>query len=188
MRLGVRRLAWEDLPVRVAWFNTPSVYTHVPLDLPIGLARTEQWFRDTLMNVSRVDFTFTDAQRPQEEQQAFAGLTNIEPVHRRAEMYMVVRPGETGRGIGTAVLRWLCNYGFANLSLERIMVTTLADNQVARHLYARVGFVNEGVLRRHFHYQGRLVDRHVQGLLRSEWEQQAWHTPQPVSFSLDTGS
>lgn len=171
----VRRLEQGDLPTRVAWLNSPEVYTQMIVDLPLSMAGTQQWFASNVLNDARRDFTFlSTSQDEQGRIVAMGGLTDIDYRHGRAELYIVADPSRMGRGFGTSAVRWLCNFGFLQLNLERIYLYTMATNAGARRLYERLGFVEEGVLRRHARHLGRLVDRHVHGLLRDEWERQPW--------------
>jgi len=187
MELIVRRLEWEDLPERVAWFNTPSVYTNMLVEVPMSLARTQRWFEDRVADECHQDFSFL--MRSQGEWPslcAMGGLTDISPRHRSGELYVVVRPGETRRGIGSAVVKWLCNYGFLRLGLWRIQLHTFEHNEAARRLYEMLGFVHEGVLRESALHHGDFANRHVQALLRPEWEKQPWRLEGPLPLSTNT--
>lgn len=170
--LDVRRLTADDLPARVRWFNTDAVHTQMPVDTPYSLSETEQWFARTLGDSRRRDFVFVarlgDASAAAPV--AMGGLVDIDHRHRRAELYIVVDPGLHRMGVGTGSVKWLCRYGFMHLGLERIYLYTLAANEGARRLYERLGFVREGILRRHQFHNGALTDRHIHGLLRSDWE------------------
>lgn len=176
MKLRVRRIEADDLTLRVKWFNTPMIHEQMPLNVPMSLAETQQWFARTLLNERRQDVVFLD-ENPEGKSRivAMGGLVDIDRTHRRAELYLVVDPDLTGRGIGRVALEWLCNQGFSRLGLERIYLFTLASNSRARKFYERAGFVPEGILRKHLLHRGELVDRHVHGMLRSEWQELPWH-------------
>ena len=175
--ISVRRLEQGDLATRVAWLNSPAIYTQMVVDLPISLAATQQWFARTLLDDRRRDFAFL---APAGDLVAMGGLTDIEPAHGRAELYILVDPERQGQGFGTPAVRWLCTFGFIQLNLSRIYLFTMAANEGARRFYERLGFVHEGVLRRHTRQNGVLVDRHVQGLLREEWEAASWRATPPL--------
>ncbi len=186
--LMVRRLELEDLPTRVRWLNTPSVLAHMSIETPVSLSSTRQWFTQNTLSVHRRDFSFlSHSTESDDELVAMGGLTDIEQRHRRAELYVVVSPGMTGRGIGTRAVQWLCNYGFIELGLNRIYLHTFAANERAQRLYNRVGFSLEGILRSHAFHHGASVDRHVYGLLRDEWENMRWraNAPMIMQISLD---
>jgi RimJ/RimL family protein N-acetyltransferase len=179
--IAARRLEFRDLPQRVAWFNDPSVSSQMMLRTPLSLADTEQWFHRSVLNTRRVDLVFTrrrsgefaSGEAVADEVVAMGGLTDIDPEHRHAELYIVTRPGFTGRGIGEQAVRWMCRHAFVDLGVNRIYLYTMGHNEGARRLYERLGFVHEGVLRRHVSHGGRFVDRHIQAILREEYERLA---------------
>lgn len=174
-KIIVRRLEREDLETRVAWFNDPYVYGQMTIDIPVSLAGTEEWFSQNRLNRSRADFCFfTQNEEGAMSRIAMCGLVDIDLHHRRAELYVVVNPQMTGRGIGKTAVQWLCNYGFSELNLLKIYLFTVHQNQRAQHLYERTGFVLEGILRQHVCHRGRFTDRCVYGILRDEWSEQQW--------------
>ncbi len=186
MQLLVRRMEWEDLERRVAWFNEPSVFEHMVIDIPLSLARTKEWFHKRVADPHNLDFVFDLANGGSDTRRcAMGGLTDISERHSRAELYVVVKPGMYGQGIGTAAVMWLCNYGFLEVGLRRIYVQTVDNNDGARRLYKRLGFIHEGVLREHIRHHGRFVDRHVQALLQTDWATQPWREEKQVQLRVD---
>lgn len=174
LSLFVRRLEARDIPARVQWLNTPSTCAQMTVDAPLSVADTEQWFKQGLLNDRRRDFVFTRSIDPGDDPIAMGGLIDIDQRHRHSELYVFVAPALTAQGIGRRVVQWLCGYGFRQLSLWRVYLHTLASNDRARRLYERLGFAPEGVLRQHVSHDGRMVDRHVHGLLRTEWRDDGW--------------
>lgn len=70
---------------------------------------------------------------------------------------LAVRPEATGRGAGQALIE----AAFAEAvrrGARKVSLRVLGPNAVARRLYARCGFVEEGVLRAEFLLDGQLVD------------------------------
>jgi RimJ/RimL family protein N-acetyltransferase len=74
-----------------------------------------------------------------------------------------------GRGIGTEATKLALAYAFETLNLERIELRVIDTNTQARDLYRRLGFVEEGRLRRAAFDEGAAVDVIVMGLLRGEY-------------------
>jgi ribosomal protein S18 acetylase RimI-like enzyme len=70
---------------------------------------------------------------------------------------VAVHPDATGRGVGRSVVE----AAFAEATrrgARKVSLRVLGSNAVARRLYARCGFVEEGVLREEFLLDGRYVD------------------------------
>ena len=90
-----------------------------------------------------------------------AGLHPAGPALRRRHVMSLgisVAPEAHGQGVGTALLRALCDYADRWAQVLRIELTVFADNARAIALYQRCGFQVEG---RHVGYalrDGRYVD------------------------------
>lgn len=56
------------------------------------------------------------------------------------------------------------------IDLHRVNLHVFSTNAAAIHLYEKVGFVHEGVLRQAAHIDGRYVDVVVMGILREEYD------------------
>lgn len=170
-----RRLERSDLPVRVEWFNTPSVFGQMTVDVPLSLADTEQWFARNALSDRRRDMVFEAIDLGVADGLvAMGGLVDIDLNHHRAELYVVTNPARTRHGFGRLAVHWLCNFGFLRLNLARIYLYHLAGNVAARQLYESCGFTLEGTMRQHIRHNDAFLDRHVLGLLRSEWERLPW--------------
>lgn len=177
--IRARRLESDDLSVRVRWFNSPTVYAQMVIDTPLSLSGTKQWYSSAVLDDRRRDFSFEESTSPGRIV-AMGGLTDVSRQHGHAELYIVVDPERHGCGYGSAAVRWLCNYGFIHLNLHRIYLYTMVSNDGARRIYERLGFVQEGRLRRHTLHHGEYVDRYVYGLLRAEWQGQSWAASPPL--------
>lgn len=76
-----------------------------------------------------------------------------------------------GTGQGAAFMEDLIWFGFDILQAQRLWLDVASDNTRAIHLYEHVGFIKEGILRRHWmRPTGTLSDVAVLGLLREEWQ------------------
>ena len=76
-----------------------------------------------------------------------------------------------GRGDGRPLLRRVAAEVFRRRASHRLWLTVMPYNERARHVYAREGFVQEGVLREALQLPtGERVDQIVMSLLRPEWE------------------
>ena len=73
------------------------------------------------------------------------------------------------RGLGTEVLRWMCEYVFATLGYRRIELSADATNARALRCYAKVGFVEEGRRRKRYWCEGEWRDVLEMAMLEEEW-------------------
>ena len=73
-----------------------------------------------------------------------------------------------GKGYATDAMRAVCRFGFDKMRLHKISLRVVADNDAARHVYEKVGFVEEGRLREVFRRDGKWHDKLTMGLLAHE--------------------
>lgn len=80
-----------------------------------------------------------------------------------------------GRGLGQAALRGVVAFVFEDVGAHRLWLDVDSRNDRARHVYARVGFVDEGVLRESIYRDGDWRSMVVMSMLETEYrEAQRW--------------
>lgn len=164
--MKIRRLQKDDLQTRVDWMNNPKVYGSMHFDIPVVMENTVRWFENNQGNDRRADVAFTNEEG---ELVAFGGITGINPELKMGELYAFVCPSAQAKGLGTEATRLLCEYGFAELGLNKIYLETNDDNFAAQRVYEKVGFVLEGKKRQEYvRKDGTLGDRYYYGLLKGE--------------------
>jgi len=84
--------------------------------------------------------------------------------HRAEIGYWLGKP-YWGRGIMTAVVKRLCQHAFDEFGLLKITALIYTGNQASAKAAEKCGFVLEGLLRKHFLKDGKLIDVWVFGLL-----------------------
>ena len=77
---------------------------------------------------------------------------------REVELGYIVAPAARGRGAGTAALRALTDWAFAELGALRIQLIIDAENAPSRRVAERCGYVHEGTLRSSHLKQGIRID------------------------------
>jgi RimJ/RimL family protein N-acetyltransferase len=75
-----------------------------------------------------------------------------------------------GKGYGTEAIELVLDHAFATTPLHRISLAVFAFNERARHVYKKVGFVEEGVLRDALLWEGEWHDSVTMSVLRPEWQ------------------
>ncbi|MET9245161.1 GNAT family protein [Nonomuraea sp. NPDC003709] len=74
-----------------------------------------------------------------------------------------------GKGYGTEAIELVLDHAFATTPLHRIRLGVYAFNERARHVYKKVGFVEEGVERDALLWDGEWHDAVLMSVLRREW-------------------
>jgi [ribosomal protein S5]-alanine N-acetyltransferase len=94
------------------------------------------------------------------------GLNDFEigKSHRAEVGYWLAKPF-WGRGIMTAVIQRLCQHAFEEFGLVKIIAHVAMHNPASARVLEKCGFVQEGLLRKHFLKDGQFIDVKLFGLL-----------------------
>lgn len=169
-KIVLRPLEKKDLADKVRWFNDPEINKTLFLDEPLELEKTLKWFAKAKKDDSRMDFVIESKDG---ESIGMAGLVKISRLHRTAESYCVI--GEKkfwGKGVGTEAHKIMFQLGFDKLGLEKIWADINPENTAIIKVCERLGFRQEGLLRKDRVVGRKRVDVLRIGLLREEFNRQ----------------
>jgi RimJ/RimL family protein N-acetyltransferase len=80
--------------------------------------------------------------------------------------------GQSANGIGSAFVTLLIDWVFEQPDVFRRWLDVLPDNSSARHVYAKVGFAEEGIMRSALRREsGERADLILMAITRTDWEQ-----------------
>ena len=96
-------------------------------------------------------------------------LFKLDRDHRRAEIGYVLGPAYWGKGLASEALRLVLHHAFDALQLERIEADTDPRNASSRRMLERLGFVQEGTLRKRWFVNDEWCDTAIYGLLREDF-------------------
>ena len=130
---------------------------------------TRRWYATRNAQNDRLDLAVVD--KATGETVGEVVLNEWDAANNSCSFRTLIGPRERGRGLGTEAIRLVIGYGFEQLGMHRISLEVYAFNPRARHVYEKVGFVEEGVLREALRYEDEWVDASVMSILASEWEQ-----------------
>lgn len=154
--------AWAD------WLNNPDVTRYMLQGAFPTTAEANRAFYDSI-TTSTTDLVLAIIWRDTREHVGNIGLHRIDPIHRTAELGILIGERRArGRGIGTEAVRLICRHGFNRLNLARIWLGVMADHHGAINCYKRAGFRLEGILRQDIARDGKRVDKLIMGLLPPE--------------------
>ena len=103
---------------------------------------------------------------------AFLGsmmLHSFDGAHRRCEVGFWLVPAARRRGLGSRAVGLAVSWALDALDLLRVEMTTTPDNAPVFALARRLGFAQEGVLRKRNVERGVRVDVVWFGVLREDW-------------------
>lgn len=160
----LRAVEEEDLPRINELFWEPDVTEHLLVVWPEAVSGTRRWWekrRATKEPYFAIE-TLTG------ELVGACDLARVEGRARTAILGIWIGQPFWDKGYGTDAVRTLCRFGFREMNLQRIELSVLETNPRGKRAYERVGFKEEGRLRRALYVGGRHVDMLVMGLLAED--------------------
>lgn len=170
MHYKLRELEKKDLPVINEWRNNPELIAQLGAPYRfINLSVDEAWFDGYMKNRSTT-VRCAIVEEHNDEILGLVSLVSIDHLNQSAEFHIMIGNKENqGKGLGTFAVMQMLKHAFDNLNLQRVELTVLEDNERARHLYEKVGFVQEGVKRSARYKKGKFVNMMIYSVLKAEF-------------------
>ena len=153
------------------WFNDQEVTRFLIADrYPVSLAEEERFVRE------RPPMSFSDGAifAVETKDGRHIGWTSFYDVHtedRKACLAVTIGEKECwSQGYGGDAVVTLLRFGFHEMGLNRVWLTTVEYNERAIACYKRCGFVEEVRLRQDAYRHGRYWDFVQMGILRHEFD------------------
>ena len=151
------------------WRNSPEVNAWTRQNGLLSLGDMERWMDRIETDKTIKMFGLMNGT----EAVGTCGLTSIDLTHGTAEFSLLIGPEFHRKGYGRAGLIELLKYGFKNYPLNLIFGETFEGNP-ARHLFRKLGFVEEGFLRQRYFKNGKHINSIMLSMLREEALCQQW--------------
>ena len=98
------------------------------------------------------------------------GLNQIDKANLRANLGYWVRSSVTQRGVATAAVRLLRNWGFQNTDLARMEIVIAVGNLASHRVAEKAGATREGIARSRLLIHGTFHDATIFSFTRGEYE------------------
>jgi RimJ/RimL family protein N-acetyltransferase len=141
-------------------------FTRVPDPTPADFP--DEWLR--VYEAGREDGT-REAFAAYDGDGRFVGLAlafGIDREEGEAELGYIVMPEARGHGTGTAILRALTDWAFAQAGMVRLRLVIDTLNPASLRVAERAGYVREGVMRSVYFKNGRRIDAVLLSRLQSD--------------------
>lgn len=169
-KIYLRALEPEDHLISTVWRNDIEVTKSLGGNYYfVSLEREKKWIEDVI----RDDQKHTRLAICISGSKKYIGnvnLTNINWINRNAEFSILIGDkNEWGKGYGYAASIQMLEYGFKQLNLQRIYLSLLSNNLVAKKLYTKIGFKKEGILRNTIFKDNAYQDVIIMAILKEEY-------------------
>jgi RimJ/RimL family protein N-acetyltransferase len=166
-KIRLRALEPADVPLLYDRMNDRDVTENITVRYPMSVADEERFVAGAQISYQQALFAVDALDDGQLI--GTTGLRGATPENRTASLGITINnKTRWDQGLGTDIMRTVCRFGFEEMDLARIELWVLADNDRARRVYEKVGFVYEGTARQRSYKGGRRLDEQLYGLLRGE--------------------
>lgn len=166
----IEPISVEDIPEKVKWYNDEEVSHFLHYEEKFTIDKSLEWLKSVEKESSRFENTIKVKDNSTIKNIGIIGLFNIDLKNKKAGYYITIGEKEyQGKGLAKkATVKFLYDC-FMNYDLEKIYLYTDTGNSNAQALYERLGFKQEGLLRKELYYNGQFIDRYYYGILREEF-------------------
>ena len=168
-RVELRRHAPENFRLYGEWYGDPEIW-HLTswAAAPLSPSAVERLIEDR--EHSPVDDSFAIHLRGEDEPIGVVSLMNISEANASAELSIIVgHPEDRHHGYGAEAIAVLLDYAFEDRGLNRVGLSVFEFNEDAIAVYGKLGFSEEGRLRRALKRDGAFHDAILMSVLREEW-------------------
>jgi [ribosomal protein S5]-alanine N-acetyltransferase len=137
---------------------------------PVTTELEEEWIDSILKSKSDKAIYYAIENIDEKKIIGYFNLRDINWVNRVAWMGIII--GEInlrGKGYGKISLELGLKYAFDYLNLRKISLEVLSENKTAISFYEKAGFIEEGVLIRHFFFEAKYYDVKIMSLFNKEF-------------------
>ena len=159
--ISLRALEPEDLELIYQLENDPDVWRWGSTTVPYSRFAIRQYLeqnQNDLFMDRQLRLVAVDEQTGQPV--GLADLTNFDPLHRRAEIGLLIVPEFRAKGLSPVILRQLEKYA-ERLALHQLYATIATTNEPATRLFQKAGYTANALLKDWLLLDNRWVDAAV---------------------------
>lgn len=139
------------------WLNDPEVNRYLEIFEPYSKKQLEDYLLTAEKNANLLFWAIHI-----KETEKHIGNIKIDPINRHHGWgeygIMMGDRSEWGKGYAYEASKAIINYCFSEQNLRKITLGVVVENTAAVELYKKLGFVTEGVYKKHGLYDGRYCD------------------------------
>lgn len=170
----LRPLRREDVQKINSWRNDLSLIKMTQgLRFPKPKELDEDWINNTLLDKSNKNIYFAIEVDNDKEREMIGvvQLTQIDYTSRTAVLgIMLGDPKNQGKGYGFIIYNNILEYAFSCLNIRKIISYVVSYNDRSFSLYNKIqGFEEEGVLRKHFYFDGEYHDVCILSIFKDDF-------------------
>ena len=168
--IRLRPFTEKDMEMTLVWRNDSYLRDNqLGHPFPVTSIMEQRWFSRIMAGQDNNQVSFAIEEKNNDKLLGYISLTEIDWIAGTARLGITI--GEIlrhGQGFGRETCEVMLHYAFQTLNLRRIWLQVVAYNLGAIHLYEKIGFAHEGVLKQHVFRQGKHHDLILMGIFLND--------------------
>ncbi|MDO8496693.1 MAG: GNAT family protein [bacterium] len=154
--LIMRPLKLSDVDHIMIWVNNPEVVMNLQhFDKKFTRKDEESYVKKILASKNDFVFSFFNKKGDYIGQ---GGIHQIAWENKLGRLSIIINREHWNKGYAQEILPNLVNHAFKKLGLHKIWLMHWKENKKAGHLYKKLGFIKEGVLKDEYFWKGQYHD------------------------------
>jgi RimJ/RimL family protein N-acetyltransferase len=164
--VNLRVMEKEDLPLWADWNNDPEVMGKFASPVQTSMAETEK----SILEPGPHEFKpFMIEKKDGAKIGSIGYFYTLHPAGKMLEIGFGMVPSERGKGYCTEAAQIMVDYLFLSKETPFIQATADIENIASQRVLQKVGFKNEGTMRKRSFVKGEWRDLALFSILREEW-------------------
>ena len=179
--IAIRPIEESDLERMLALRADPRIWARLGDISMVNMRSQQQWFLGLHQDPNRRYFVLCSSEV---EFLGIVRMDEIDWINRSVRVGGDILPKYQHRGHGSKMFDLIKKYCFDYLNMHRLWLLVLEKNDIARNMYVKAGFVEEGRQRQAIFRDGCYQDYVMMSLLRSEktWVSDRTSDMSPIPF------
>ncbi|MBI4160804.1 MAG: GNAT family N-acetyltransferase [Candidatus Yanofskybacteria bacterium] len=154
--LKMRPLKLADADHIITWVNDPDVVKNLQHFNKKFTKKDELEYVKKILK-SKNDFVFSFFNKSG-KYVGQGGIHQISWENKLGRLSLIIKREHWNKGYAQEIIPALIHYAFKKLGLHKIWLMHWKENKKAEHLYKKLGFKKEGVLKDEYFWQGKYHD------------------------------
>ncbi len=156
----------SDSAVLLTGRNSQQVHPFLFGNHTITMDEHRKWLENRLADKDKPIFLLLQDNKPL----GLVNLTHLDKEHKRGEWAFWIWAPDAPKGAGTAMLAAFLDELFLHRGLRKLCALVLVSNKRSLHLHKKLGFVEEGMLKKHVLKKGEPQDAIAFAIFDDVWK------------------
>lgn len=162
--MNIREMQLKDVPLILEWMSDQDVLKNFKIDANNTDEAAVIKFVENSQAVENKHFSIVD---DNDEYVGTVSLKNININSKNAEYVIVIRSSKQGQGYGKFATKYILNYAFTELGLQKVYLSALAYNKQMIELCKSIGFKLEGSFENHIFLHNKMQTVQYYGITKA---------------------